>query len=56
MPEIRLRLATETDAAFLTDVVIEATRDQTRFAADFDEQSFRERSAVDVGADCRCRR
>ncbi|MDQ2846549.1 MAG: GNAT family N-acetyltransferase [Actinomycetota bacterium] len=43
MPEIRLRPATETDAAFLTDVVIEATRDQQRLAADFDEQSFRER-------------
>lgn len=43
MPEIRLRLPTETDARFLTDVVIEATRHQDRFAADFDEQSFRGR-------------
>ncbi|MGI8415572.1 MAG: GNAT family N-acetyltransferase [Nakamurella sp.] len=43
MAEVTLRPATETDAGFLTDVVIEATRDQGRFPADFDERSFRDR-------------
>lgn len=43
MTDVALRPATETDAAFLTDVVIEATRHQGRFAADFDERSFRDR-------------
>jgi ribosomal protein S18 acetylase RimI-like enzyme len=36
-----LRPAREADAAFLTDVVIETTRDQGRLGGDFDENAFR---------------
>ncbi len=39
--DIVLRRATEDDAGFLTDVVVEATRDQGRLGADFDEHDFR---------------
>ncbi|WP_051275818.1 N-acetyltransferase [Marmoricola sp. URHB0036] len=38
---LELRPAREADAAFLTDVVIETTRDQGRLAPDFDEHAFR---------------
>jgi len=37
----RLRRATIADVDFLTDVVIEATREQGRLSPDFDEQEFR---------------
>lgn len=37
----RLRAATAVDVAFLTDVVVEATRDQGRMPLDFDEAKFR---------------
>ncbi|MET0838581.1 MAG: GNAT family N-acetyltransferase [Marmoricola sp.] len=36
-----LRAARPEDVPFLTDVVVEATRDQGRLAADFDEAAFR---------------
>jgi hypothetical protein len=38
---LELRAAEVADAAFLTDVVIETTRDQGRLARDFDEDAFR---------------
>jgi GNAT superfamily N-acetyltransferase len=38
---VELRAALQSDAAFLTDVVIETTRDQGRLARDFDENAFR---------------
>jgi len=38
---LALRAAEVADAAFLTDVVIETTRDQGRLARDFDEDAFR---------------
>jgi ribosomal protein S18 acetylase RimI-like enzyme len=38
----RLRLAAEADVGFLADVVVEATRDQGRLPADFDEPQWRE--------------
>ena len=37
-----IRSATQDDVGFLTDVVIEATRAQGRFPADFDEAAYRE--------------
>jgi GNAT superfamily N-acetyltransferase len=37
----RLRLATVDDVSFLADVVVEATRDQGRLSAGFDERDFR---------------
>ena len=37
----RLRAATAADIDFLTDVVIEATRDQGRLPPDFDEAEYR---------------
>jgi len=37
----RLREATIADVGFLTDVVIQATREQGRFSPDFDEHEFR---------------
>lgn len=37
----RLRVATAADIEFLTDVVIEATRDQGRFPPDFEEAGYR---------------
>ena len=39
--DIVLRTATEDDVAFLTDVVVAATRAQRRLPADFDEMEFR---------------
>ena len=39
--DIELRTATDEDVAFLTDVVVEATRAQGRLPADFDETEFR---------------
>jgi ribosomal protein S18 acetylase RimI-like enzyme len=38
---MHLRQATLDDAEFLTDVVVEATRDQGRLPDDFDERDFR---------------
>ena len=38
---MRLRPATPADVPFLTDVVVEATRDQGRLPDDFDEESYR---------------
>ncbi len=38
---MHLRSAALSDVMFLTDVVVEATRDQGRLAADFDEAAFR---------------
>jgi ribosomal protein S18 acetylase RimI-like enzyme len=38
---VSVRPAAPDDVAFLTDVVIEATRDQGRLARDFDENAFR---------------
>ena len=38
---LELRPSLEADAAFLTHVVIETTRDQGRLAPDFDENAFR---------------
>jgi GNAT superfamily N-acetyltransferase len=38
---VELRAARESDAPFLTEVVIETTRDQGRLARDFDENAFR---------------
>ena len=40
-PDVSVRLATEADVDFLTDVVVEATYDQGRFPDDFDEVDFR---------------
>ena len=37
---LELRAAEAADTAFLTDVVIETTRDQGRLARDFDEDAF----------------
>jgi GNAT superfamily N-acetyltransferase len=39
--QIELRPATEADVAFLTDVVVEATRDPGRLPDDFDEAAWR---------------
>ena len=41
MPSYRIRPATAEDVGFLADVVIEATRAQSRLPADFDEQQWR---------------
>jgi GNAT superfamily N-acetyltransferase len=38
---MRLRPATPADVPFLTDVVVEATRDQGRLPGDFDEEAYR---------------
>jgi len=42
MPAVFVRPATEHDVAFLTDVVLVATRAQGRLADDFDEAGFRD--------------
>lgn len=42
MLDYHLRPATADDAGFLTDVVMEATRDQGRVPSDFDERRWRE--------------
>lgn len=39
--EVTVRPATESDVAFLTDVVVEATAEQGRLPDDFDEVEFR---------------
>ncbi|WP_460713295.1 GNAT family N-acetyltransferase [Nocardioides dilutus] len=41
MPSVFVRPATEHDVAFLTDVVVVATRAQGRLPDDFDESAFR---------------
>jgi GNAT superfamily N-acetyltransferase len=41
VPSYRIRPATAEDVGFLADVVIEATRAQSRLPADFDEQQWR---------------
>ncbi len=42
-PSAHLRPATEHDVAFLTDVVVVATRAQGRLPRDFDDRAFRDR-------------
>jgi ribosomal protein S18 acetylase RimI-like enzyme len=50
---VHLRNATLSDVGFLTDVVVEATRDQGRLAADFDEASFRHGFRARTGREVR---